>query len=807
MRKKNNNVELEIVTGIGDAAEGIQQVIPIVSDEDELTENLTIPTTLPILSLRSSVLFPGAITPITVGREKSIKLVRDVESNGGMLGAVLQREADVEQPAGDDMYRVGTAARILKILEMPNGNLTVILHGLEKIEIIDYIASEPYFTASVNVLKDVTPDKNNVEFTALVDSIRDVALNIISISPNIPKEASFAIKNIDSKRGIINFICSNLDFTDADRQRLLEAPGLLARSRKLLEILINEQQLVELKNKIQSKVKQEIDQQQKEYFLQQQLRTIQEELGDTDESDIKRLRERGAKKKWNKSVAERFEKEVSKLERLNPAVAEYSVQMTYLDTMLELPWEEYTEDNMNLTTARERLDADHFGLDEVKERILEHLAVIKLKGDLKSPILCLYGPPGVGKTSLGKSVAEALGRKFGRISLGGLHDESEIRGHRRTYIGSMPGRIIETIKRCGSSNPVIILDEVDKVGRGTHGDPASALLEVLDPEQNSTFHDNYIDVDYDLSKVLFIATANNVGAISAALRDRMEMINIAGYILDEKLEIAERHLIRKQCEAHGVPADKLVISKDVVAQIIEDYTRESGVRSLDKQLAKIARYRAKQIGFEEEFNPELSINDVRKILGVERYNRNQYEIGGMVGVVTGLAWTEVGGDILYIESALTPGKGVLNLTGNLGDVMKESATIAWEWVKAHHQELGIEVEKFEKYDINIHVPEGAIPKDGPSAGITMVTSIVSTYTGRKVTERIAMTGETTLRGRVCPIGGVKEKLLAAKRAGITDLILCEDNRKDVSEIKPAYLAGLNFHYVRTNDDVLKLALQ
>ena len=537
------------------------------------------------------------------------------------------------------------------------------------------------------------------------------------------------------------------------------------------------------------------------------MRSIQEELGETDEGDIARLRERAKEKKWNDETAKLFEKEVVKLERLNPAVAEYSVQMNYLETMLELPWGEYTEDNMDLTRARARLDEDHYGLEEVKERILEHLSVIKLKGDLKSPIICLYGPPGVGKTSLGRSVAEALGRKFGRISLGGLHDESEIRGHRRTYIGSMPGRIIETIKRCGSSNPVIILDEVDKVSRANHGDPSSALLEVLDPEQNSTFHDNYIDVDYDLSKVLFIATANNVGAISAALRDRMEMINIAGYILDEKLEIAERHLIRKQCEAHGVPADKLVISKDVVAQIIEDYTRESGVRSLDKQLAKIARYRAKQIGFEEEFNPELSIDDVRKILGVERYNRNQYEIGGMVGVVTGLAWTEVGGDILYIESALTPGKGVLNLTGNLGDVMKESATIAWEWVKAHHQELGIEVEKFEKYDINIHVPEGAIPKDGPSAGITMVTSIVSTYTGRKVTERIAMTGETTLRGRVCPIGGVKEKLLAAKRAGITDLILCEDNRKDVSEIKPAYLAGLNFHYVRTNDDVLRIALQ
>ncbi len=807
MRKKNNSVELEIVTGIGDASKGIQQVIPIVSDEDELTESVAIPTTLPILSLRSSVLFPGSITPITVGREKSIRLVRDVESSGGVLGAVLQREADVEQPAGDDMYRVGTAARILKILEMPNGNLTVILHGLEKIEIIDYIASEPYFTATVNVLKDVAPDKNNVEFTALVDSIRDVALNIISISPNLPKEATFAIKNIDSKRGIINFICSNLDFTDADRQRLLEAPGLLARSRKLLEILVHEQQLVELKNKIQSKVKQDIDQQQKEYFLQQQIRTIQEELGETDEGDIRRLRERGAKKKWSKAVAERFEKEVAKLERLNPAVAEYSVQMGYLDTMLDLPWEEYTEDNMDLAAARQRLDADHFGLDEVKERILEHLAVIKLKGDLKSPILCLYGPPGVGKTSLGKSVAEALGRKFGRISLGGLHDESEIRGHRRTYIGSMPGRIIETIKRCGSSNPVIILDEVDKVGRGNHGDPASALLEVLDPEQNSTFHDNYIDVDYDLSKVLFIATANNVGQISAALRDRMEMINIAGYILDEKLEIAERHLIRKQCDAHGVKPEQLTIDKDVVAGIIDSYTRESGVRSLDKQIAKIARYRAKQIGFGEEFCPAISSEDVRKILGVERFNRDQYEVGGMVGVVTGLAWTEVGGDILYIESVLTPGKGVLNLTGNLGDVMKESATIAWEWVKAHHTELGIEVEKFEKFDINIHVPEGAIPKDGPSAGITMVTSIVSTYTGRKVTERIAMTGETTLRGRVCPIGGVKEKILAAKRAGITDLILCEDNRKDVSEIKEAYLEGLNFHYVRTNDDVLKLALQ
>ncbi|MBQ5806888.1 MAG: endopeptidase La [Tidjanibacter sp.] len=806
MRKKDN-VEVEIVTGIADAAEGYQHVIPIVSDEEELSEGVVIPDVLPILTLRSSVLFPGAITPITVGREKSIKLIRDVESNSGVLGAVLQREADVEQPAADDMYRVGTAARILKVLEMPNGNLTVILHGLEKVEVLEYMQSEPYFKATVNILKDVAPERNNVEFGALVDSIRDVALNVISISPNIPKEATFAIKNIDSKRGIINFICSNMDFTDADRQRLLEAPGLLARSRKLLEILVREQQLVELKNKIQAQVKRDIDQQQKEYYLHQQMRTIQEELGETDEGDIAKLRERAKTKKWTEEVAKQFEREVVKLERLNPAVAEYSVQMNYLETMLELPWGECTEDNMDLARARQRLDEDHYGLDEVKERILEHLSVIKLKGDLKSPILCLYGPPGVGKTSLGRSVAEALGRKFGRISLGGLHDESEIRGHRRTYIGSMPGRIIETIKRCGSSNPVIILDEVDKVSRSNHGDPSSALLEVLDPEQNSTFHDNYIDVDYDLSKVLFIATANNVGQISAALRDRMEMINIAGYILDEKLEIAERHLIRKQCEAHGVKPEQLTIDKDVVAGIIDSYTRESGVRSLDKQIAKIARYRAKQIGFGEEFSPAISGEDVRKILGVERFNRDQYEVGGMVGVVTGLAWTEVGGDILYIESVLTPGKGVLNLTGNLGDVMKESATIAWEWVKAHHTELGIEVEKFEKFDINIHVPEGAIPKDGPSAGITMVTSIVSTYTGRKVTERIAMTGETTLRGRVCPIGGVKEKILAAKRAGITDLILCEDNRKDVSEIKETYLEGLTFHYVRTNDDVLKLALQ
>ncbi len=808
MSKKEGKIEVEIVTGISDMMEGGQQVIPILAeDEDETGESTSVPDVLPILTLRSSVLFPGSITPITVGRNKSIKLIREVENAGGILGAVLQKESDVEHPAPDDMYRIGTAARVLKILEMPNGNLTVILHGLAKIEIKEFLSSDPYFTATVETLKDSAPDKNNVEFNALVDSIRDVALNIINISANMPKEASFAIKNIDNPRGMINFICSNLDLADADRQRLLEAPGLLARARRLLEILIREQQLLELKNKIQSKVKQEIDQQQKEYFLQQQIRTIQDELGgDDDEAEIEQMRKAAKKKKWSKQTAALFEKELNKLERLNPSIAEYSVQFNYLQLMLELPWNKYTKDNLDLNRARKHLDHDHYGLDEVKERILEHLAVIKLKGDLKSPILCLYGPPGVGKTSLGKSVADSLGRKFGRISLGGLHDEAEIRGHRRTYIGAMPGRIIQTIKRCESSNPVIILDEVDKLGMGTHGDPSSALLEVLDPEQNATFHDNYLDTEYDLSKVLFIATANNISDIHPALRDRMEMINIPGYIMEEKVEIGLRHLVDKQRKAHGVPAKALTITQPVMEKIISEYTREAGVRALDKMLAKITRSRAKQIGFEEEYTPELSCEDVEKILGLPKFLNDKYEVGGMTGVVTGLAWTEVGGDILYIESVLSPGKGALNLTGNLGDVMKESATIALEWVKAHYKELGIDPALFEKFDIDIHVPEGAIPKDGPSAGITMVTSIVSTYTKRQVKERIAMTGETTLRGRVMPVGGLKEKILAAKRAGITEIIMSEDNRKDIAEIKEEYIKGLKFNYVKSNMEVLDLAL-
>ncbi len=806
-KSKIEAVEIDDLNSLPELFDGKHRVIPIVTDDEENIEEVPIPDTIPILTLRSSVLFPGAITPITVGREKSIKLVQDIKQSGGILGAVLQRDGEVEDPTPIDMYRVGTAARIVKVLEMGNGTLTVILNGLEKIEVEAYLSTEPYFTAEVKVLRDSKMDNDSVEADALVDSIRDIALDVINKSGSMPKEASFAIKNIDSKRGMINFICTNMEFSDADRQALLEAPGLLARARKLLEILLREQQYTELKNEIQSKVKMEIDRQQRDYYLQQQLRTIQDELGEGADGDIDDMRMRAEKMDWNDDVAELFAKELMKLERLNPGVAEYSVQMNYLNLILDLPWNKTTRDNFDLEAARKRLDHDHYGLEEVKERILEHLAVLKLKGDLKSPIICLYGAPGVGKTSLGKSVADALGRKYGRISLGGVHDESEIRGHRRTYIGAMPGRIIQTIKRCGSSNPVVILDEVDKITVSNHGDPSSALLEVLDPEQNTTFHDNYLDKEYDLSKVLFIATANNVANINPALRDRMEMINIAGYLLEEKIQIAIKHLVPKQCEAHGVPKAKMKLSEEIIEKIIAEYTREAGVRSLDKQIAKMARNRAKCIAFEQKFTAKVSAKDVESVLGVPKFTSEQYNVAGIKGVVTGLAWTEVGGDILYIESLLTPGKGKINLTGNLGQVMRESATIAHEWVMANHESLGIDAAKFETTDINIHVPEGAIPKDGPSAGITMVTSIVSTYTGRLVKERIAMTGETTLRGRVTPVGGVKEKILAAKRAGINTIILSEDNRKDILEIRQDYLEGLTFHYVRTNEDVLAIALE
>lgn len=794
--------------GIAEMFDGHHQIIPILSSDDEtLIPDGTVPDVLPILTLRSSVLFPGAITPVSLGREKSMKLVRDAARNGGMVGAVLQKVHSVQDPGPEDLYKVGTAASILKILEMPSGNLTVILHGIEKFEIKEFIASDPYYKATVSPLHDIFPERQNPEFEAVIDSVREVALDIVNISSSIPQEATFAIKNIDSKRGLINFISSNIEFEDDDRQALLEAPGLMARARKLLEVLLKEQKNLEVKNEIQSKVREGMDQQQREYFLQQQMRTIQQELGDAvPESDLDEMRTKAKAKKWSKEIGDLFEKELIKLERLNPAMSEYSVQLNYLELMLELPWGEMTKDNLDLKRAQKRLNADHFGLDDVKDRILEHLAVLKLKGDLKSPILCLYGAPGVGKTSLGKSVAASLGRKFGRIALGGMHDEAEVRGHRRTYIGAMPGRIIQTIERAGSSNPVIILDEIDKVGQSNHGDPSSALLEVLDPEQNSTFHDNYLDVEYDLSKVLFIATANNVGNIPPPLRDRMEMINVSGYLLEEKVEIAAKHLLHKQLVAHGVDRTKLKLSKKVLETLIDSYTRESGVRTLDKLLAKVVRYRAKEIAMDTPFDVAISDEKLKQILGTERYRRDKQDDKTHVGIVTGLAWTEVGGEILFVESSLSHGKGALVLTGNLGDVMKESASIALGWVKAHAAELGIAEDMFDKNDIHIHVPEGAIPKDGPSAGITMVAAIVSIFTSRAVRARIAMTGETTLRGKVLPVGGVKEKILAARRAGVTDIVLSADNRKDIEDIKPIYIAGLTFHYVETLEDVLRLAL-
>ncbi|MFI3261305.1 MAG: endopeptidase La [Rikenellaceae bacterium] len=804
MKKKHTSLKDDL-SSISDLLDAKTAVIPIISS-NETDDTVELQDALPILALRNSVLFPGAITPITVGRAKSMKLIREVEQSGGMLGAVLQRDVEIENVEPEDLFKIGTAATILKVLEMPNGNLTVILQGHKKFELGEFTSTEPFFTANIIPLNDIVPASEDMAFEALVETIKDIAINIISINPTIPKEASFAIKNIDTKQGLINFISSNFEFSNVDRQNLLEAPGLLIRSQRLLEILVKEQQMLNLKNEIQQKVKQDIDAQQRDYYLQQQMRTLQEELGgDASDREIDELREKAMKKKWSYEVLETFYKELNKLERMNPAVAEYSVQMNYLQLMLDLPWDYTTKDNLDLKRAKKRLDADHFGLDEVKDRILEHLAVLKLKGDLKSPILCLYGPPGVGKTSLGKSVAAALKRKYGRISLGGLHDEAEIRGHRKTYIGAMCGRIIQTIRKCGSSNPVIILDEIDKVTRSNHGDPSAALLEVLDPEQNSTFHDNYLDIEYDLSKVLFIATANDISTISTALRDRMEMIDVSGYLLEDKVQIAKKHLVPKQLVAHGVKARELSINEAVMTKIISEYTRESGVRTLDKRIAKIVRHRAKQIGFEETFKAPITAASVEEILGVPRYVSDIYEGNDVPGIVTGLAWTAVGGDILFIESSMNKGKGGLKITGNLGDVMKESAAIALQWVKAHADGLGIASEIFENNEIHIHVPEGAIPKDGPSAGITMVTSLTSLLTGKKVREKLAMTGETTLRGKVLPVGGLREKLLAAKRAGITDIIVSVDNKKDISEIKQEYLKGVEIHYARTLTDVLKLA--
>ncbi len=781
--------------------------IPILSSEDEeKISSEDLPEELPILPLRNTVLFPGVVIPITVGREKSVKLVNDANDTNKIIGVVSQKKGKVENPAFDQLNTIGTVAYIIKILKMPDGNTTVIIQGKRRFEIEELKQTDPYFKAKVKPYGLYEPFPDDKKFEALVGSLKDMALHIIKLSPNIPSEAAFAIRNIDNPSFLINFVSSNLNAEMIEKQKLLEIIELRDRGNILLGHLTKELQMLELKNDIQSKVKTDIDKQQKEFFLHQQLKQIQEELGGNPvEQEMAEIRKRADGKKWNKEVEKAFEKEMDKLERMNPAVAEYGVQMNYLDVLLELPWNEYTKDSFDVKGAEKVLNEDHHGLEKIKERILEHLAVLKLKGDMKAPIICFVGPPGVGKTSLGKSIARALGRKYVRMSLGGLRDEAEIRGHRKTYIGALPGRILQNIKKAKSSNPVFVLDEIDKIGLDYHGDPSSALLEVLDPEQNGAFYDNYVELDYDLSKVMFIATANTLGTIQPALRDRMEIINLSGYIVEEKIEIAKNFLVPKQYKENGLKKSQLKLTNKVLERIIEDHTRESGVRELEQKIAKIIRYTAKKITTKKKYNPKITEKQLETILG-PAMSRDKYQDNSVAGVVTGLAWTAVGGDILFIEVSLSKGKGKLTLTGNLGDVMKESATIALEYLKSHCDQLNIDPTVFDKWNVHVHVPEGATPKDGPSAGITMFTALASAFTQRKVKSGLAMTGEITLRGKVLPVGGIKEKILAAKRAGLTTILLSEENKKDIKEIKPIYLKGLNFLYVKDMIDVTKGAL-
>ena len=783
-------------------------LIPLLTPEDEEEmNNEELPADLPILPLRNTVLFPGVVIPITAGRDKSIKLINDANASDKIIGVVSQKNEEDEDPTENDINKVGTVARILRVLKMPDGNVTVILQGKKRFEIDQVTSTEPYLKAKIKEVSEERPTKKDKEFSAIIDSVRELAIQIIKESPNIPTEATFAIKNIESNSFLVNFVSSNMNLSVVEKQELLEVNNLKDRALDTLKHMNIELQKLELKNDIQSKVRFDLDQQQREYFLQQQMKTIQEELGGAShEEEIEEMRKKASEMDLDAKTRKHFDKELSKLQRTNPNSPDFGIQRNYIELFLELPWNKFSKDNFDLKRAQKILDRDHFGLDDVKKRMIEHLAVLKLRNDMKSPILCFTGPPGVGKTSIGRSVAEALGREYVRMSLGGLRDEAEIRGHRKTYIGAMPGRIIQSLKKAGTSNPVFILDEIDKLSSSNQGDPSSALLEVLDPEQNKEFYDNFLEMGFDLSKVMFIATSNNIANVQPALRDRMEIINMSGYTIEEKVEIAKQHLVPKQIKEHGLTAKQITFGKKQLEKIVEGYTRESGVRGLEKKIAQMVRNVAKSIALEEEYNIKVTDEEIEKVLGAPRMERDKYENNDTAGLVTGLAWTSVGGDILFIESIISAGKGGLTFTGNMGSVMKESVTIAMEYVKANAEKLGINPEIFTKYNVHVHIPEGATPKDGPSAGIAMLTSLVSLLTQHKVRKNLAMTGEITLRGRVLPVGGIKEKILAAKRAKIKEIILSEENRKDINEIKTEYVEGLTFHYVNEMSQVLAIAI-